>query len=143
MRLFATVSLVAAVLAGTLGTADAGAGEPSVRIREVTLNADVQLDAATVRTALGEELAGVASTVRGTKRANLSVRVSRAVGVDGNVEYVVSAVVEDARTSNLLGMLEGRARTNAATTTKSDARERLMLKGAAHGALVNLPGILR
>ncbi|MDB4997622.1 MAG: hypothetical protein JWM74_5054 [Myxococcaceae bacterium] len=139
MRPLLAVSFIAATLLGTVG---AGAREPSVRIREVTQNADVQLDAATVRTALTSELAGVARNVHGSKRANLSMRVTRAVAVDGHIEYVVSAVVQDARGGNVLGMLEGRAQTTKAATS-SDALERTMLKDAAHVALVNLPGVLR
>jgi hypothetical protein len=142
MRPSFAVSLVAAVVSvGLFGSSGAGAREPSVKIREVTLNAEVQLDAATVRTALGEELAGVNRTVQGTKRANLSMRVARAVAVDGHVEYLVSAVVQDTRGS-VLGMLEGRAIASA-SSHKTEALERLMLKDAAHGALMNLPVVLR
>lgn len=139
MRPLLAVSFVAATLFGTIG---AGAREPSVRIREVTQNAEVQLDAATVRSALTSELAGVEHTVHGSKRANLSMRVTRAVAVDGHIEYVVSAVVQDARGGNVLGMLEGRAQTTRSVAS-SEALERTMLRDAAHGALVNLPGVLR
>jgi hypothetical protein len=57
------------------------------------------------------------------------------------VEYVVSAVVRDARGGSMLGVVEGRAST--ITNGRPVALDRTILQDAAHGAIANLPAVLR
>ncbi len=127
------------LLAACLLAPSAPAREAKVRIAAVTLHA-VELDEGTVRTALGEELEALDQARPAKRAAVLTVSVAKHAHDDGAVEYVVSAVVGDAQGGRMLGMVEGHAH---ATGDHAASLDRRMLKLAAHGALQQLPAVLR
>jgi hypothetical protein len=113
---------------------------PAVHIKQLSVNKDVPLDVDTVRTTLANELRKVDSdqVAESKRRAYLTVNVTRNARTPFELEYMVSAVVVDARKGNVLGTVEGHAR-----GALSSGLEQATLEGAAHGALQNVSSFLR
>lgn len=134
------IASLATLVAVCLLAPEAPAREAKVRIAALTLHS-VELDEGTVRTTLGEEIEAL-DQARPTKRsAVLTVSVAKRAHDDGALEYVVSAVVGDAAGGKMLGMVEGHAHASGGHATS--ALDRRVLRLAAHGAMEQLPAVLK
>jgi hypothetical protein len=132
--------LAVCITSGLLLSSTSAVALDAVRLREVTVASEVQLDARAVRKALHDEVARVNGRMTKAKHAaDVSVTVAKRP-TEGGCELIVSAAFRDERRGALLGILEGRARTSGAP--KARASDEALLRVAAEGALSHASAML-
>lgn len=128
-----TALVVAASLLS--GSSALAAGE--VWLHEVSVEGDFRSSEDVLRKSLDVEIERAEKRTKLTKRAALSIIITRRTVSAGGVEVVVSAAVREAKSGSLLGTLSGRVASTTAPRSELDLVQR-----AASGAFAQLPAML-